>query len=126
SVFKFGSNDFTVQVWVKYSVSPAVRQQVLIEQFGPGGNGPGWTLTSDGSHFQFYPVKDGLDIGSFTTGIWHHVVAARRGSIFSFFFDGRYIPGAPGMGGVITDSVNPLLIGRRNMGDPRNLALGGP
>jgi hypothetical protein len=29
------------------------------------------------------------------------------------------------MGGVITDSMNPLLIGRRNMGDPRNFALGG-
>jgi hypothetical protein len=124
SVFNFGSNDFTVQVWVNYSLSPAVRQQVLIEQFGPGGNGPGWTLTSDGSHFQFYPVEDGLDIGRFTTGIWHHVVAARRGGIFSFFYDGRYIPGTP-MGGVITDSMSPLLIGRRNMGDPSNFALGG-
>jgi len=101
-----------------------VRPQVLIEKFS-GGSGPGWTLTSDGSHFQFYPVEDGLDIGSFTTGIWHHVVAARRGGIFSFFYDGRYIPGAP-MGGVITDSLNPLLIGRRNMGDPRNFALAAP
>jgi hypothetical protein len=29
------------------------------------------------------------------------------------------------MGGVITDSMNPLLIGRRNMGDPSNFALAG-
>src|SRR5262249_19266643 len=26
-VFNFGSSDFTVQVWVNYSLSPAVRQQ---------------------------------------------------------------------------------------------------
>jgi hypothetical protein len=123
SVFNFGSNDFTVQVWVNYSLSPAVRQQVLIEKF-TGATGPGWTLTSADSHFEFYPFAFGLDIGSFTTGVWHDVVAERSANILNFFYDGRHIAGVPAVG-AITDTTNPLLIGRRNMGDDRNFALAG-
>jgi hypothetical protein len=124
SAFAFlGSSDYTVQIWVNYNLSPSARQQTLIEKF-TGGGGPGWTLTSDGSHFQFYPIADGYDVGTFTTGAWHDIVAERSGGIFSLFYDGNQIAGGP-MGGAITDSLNPLLIGRRNTADGRNFAVDG-
>lgn len=123
SSYNFGSSDFTVQVWVNFNSTSG--EQVLIEKF-TGGGGPGWTFTklSDNS-LQFYGSSGGsLTLGtSISAGEWHQLVARRADGTLTLFHNGVPL-GGTGFG-VIPDSVNPLLIGRRNSGDGRDFSLDG-
>lgn len=123
SAYNFGGSDFTVQVWVNFNSTSG--EQVMIEKF-TGGGGPGWTLTKlSGNSLQFYGSSGGsLTLGtSISEDEWHQFVARRADGTLTLFHNGVPL-GGTGLG-VIPDSVNPLLIGRRNSGDGRDFSLDG-
>lgn len=134
SVFNFGSEDFTIQVWSNFNTTD--NEQVQIEKF-VGGDGPGWFLTKlSNNAFRF-----GACTGSFlcipgvgdlafdtpslsiSTGVFHQIIVRREGNVFSIFFDGNLV--ASDSFGVIPDTTNPLLIGKRNPADPSGFGVNG-
>jgi hypothetical protein len=127
SAFQFGFSDFTIQVWVNFNVSPALREQTLIEMF-EGESGPGWTLTApnyaDG--FQFFANPAGIlqANNTATTGVWEQVVVERGRHGFELFVDDRLVAGGASSS-AIPSSSNPLLIGRRDAADGRDFSVNG-
>jgi hypothetical protein len=125
SVYDFGENDFTVQVWVNFNSTAG--EQVLIEKF-LGGTGPGWTLTKlegDSLHFFADPTialtSDPLNM---TTGVWHHIVVRRSGTVFQILYDGNVVAEGSNSG-AIPDTDMPLLVGKRNDLDGGGFAVDG-
>src|SRR5262249_23662996 len=87
SVFNFGSENFTVQVWVNLNLDPSLNEQTLVEKF-TGGGGPGWTLTTAGIRgFQFYYTQSAFEGGfpsSSRTNVWFDVVVERNADLNLF------------------------------------------
>jgi hypothetical protein len=125
SVFDFGSGDFTVQAWVNFNPRSSIGEQTIIEKL-TGTGGPGWSLTTPSfTHYQFFDsTAVALNGGSPTTGVWLDVIVERSGNLESLFVDGNLVVSKPTIGALLA-SPNPLLIGRRNLGDPRNFAMDG-
>ena len=123
----FGAGDFTVSVWVNYNTTAG--EQILIEKFGPGGGGPGWTITKLGSGNLLFWAQGGMPAvqgnAGFEGGIWHHVVARKSGTTLELFHDGAVIASGDSGGNSITDSPNGLLLGKRNDGDGRGFQMNG-
>lgn len=123
--FNFGSGDFTVQIWANfYSHS---TEQVLIEKF-TSTDGPGWTFaTGPGTttlHLWGQPAGALYQSHIFPAGEWHQYVARRSGNIASMYIDGVEVNSGTFVG-AIPDSLNPLLIGRRNEADGRVFGANG-
>ncbi len=119
AAFDFGSDDFSIQIWVNYHASNG--EQTLLEKF-TGTNGPGWTVTSaDNTRALFFTPSASVGTpstpGSLVAGTWHHVVVVRAKSQFWLMYDGvRFGPSAAPS---IPATTNPLLVGRRNAADGR-------
>ena len=131
--FDFDSGEFTVDFWVKFrSIS---GEQVLIEKFGPGGGGPGWTFTKlSGQDLLFWCGNSGacnIHPSGFTPGTWHHVAVTRSESTdksmntYTNFVDGVNLGPLVLPPALIAPSANELEVGRRNPGDGRSFFLNG-
>ncbi len=123
--FDFGSADFTVQAWVRFSGSNSIQN--VVEKF-TGTDGPGWTfakLTGGEAHFFSAPsavlTTNGLGLTNLT---WHHLVARRSGEQFAIIVDGVAVTTGSSTQ-AIAPSPQPLLIGRRNAIDPRSFPMEG-
>jgi hypothetical protein len=99
SAYNFGTNDFTVEAWVKTMASGTIVGKKSTD----GGNGNGGFLLvarPDGTikfatdnGFGFYELNSVAT--SVCDGIWHHVAAVRQGTTISLYFDGQPISGTP-------------------------------
>lgn len=124
ATLNFGSSDFTIQTWVDFNSHS--REMTLIEKFS-GHDGPGWTLTSPGDHFQFWSDASGpvnTPDGLINPGTWEQVVARRDGNTFDVFVNGQLEASATSSL-AISGSPNPLLVGRRDAADGRDFSLDG-
>jgi Concanavalin A-like lectin/glucanases superfamily/PEP-CTERM motif len=126
TAFNFGSNDFTIQVWVNFNTFGS-DIQTLIEKF-TGAGGPGWSLTAINNSLQFY--ADGLpavnsSAVSITTGTWNQIVVARQGTTLDIYLNDSLVASDSSYVGAITTSSLPLLIGNRNSEDGRNYDVNG-
>jgi hypothetical protein len=122
--FKFGSNDFTIQVWVNFNTTAG--EQVLIEKFTSSG-GPGWTFTEVATNrMQFYASPSGTITTSpvLTANQWHQILIQREDSAFRLWYDGQVI-GTATNANPIPSSTNGLLIGKRNPADGRGFPVNG-
>lgn len=121
----FGANDFTVQVWANFY--DRSTEQVLIEKF-TNTDGPGWTFaTGPGTttlHLWGQPAGALYQSHVFPTNEWHQYVARRSGNTASMYIDGVEVHSGI-FTGAIPDSLNPLLIGRRNEEDGRVFGVNG-
>lgn len=124
-IFDFGSNDFTISIWVKFSTIDG--EQVLIEKFS-GCCGPGWTLTKLSSQqLQFYAnplVVMNSAVLNPAVDVWHNATICRMGNDFKMFFDGQLIL-SHAESGPISNTADALLIGRRNFADGRVFPVNG-
>ena len=126
-VFNFGSNNFTVSIWVNFNNTSG--EQTLIEKWD-GAGGPGWTLTkpSDNSlRFATSFAPDGVLNStslSITTGTWNDIVVRRDGSSWTMDFDGQVVASTTSTD-TITPASDPLLIGRRDAADGRDFSVNG-
>jgi hypothetical protein len=118
--YDFGASDFTVQAWANYYSTST--EQVLIEKYTAG---TGWTFTKvDDQTVQFYaggPTSSPSQ--SLSTGAWHHFLARRAGGKIQIWLDGAMI--AVGSIGTIPDVATPLLVGRRDPAESRDLSMNG-
>jgi trimeric autotransporter adhesin len=126
--FDFGSNDFTIQIWVNSNDFGSGRPQTLIEKFG-GSTGTGWTLTTtyEGT-ILFYAADGGIylqsDPLSIPNGVWQEFVVERSGSAFSLYWDGN-LAATWTYSGPISTCPNPLLVGARDAADGRDFTVNG-
>ena len=124
AAFDFGTNDFTIQVWINlYEFGE--YEQTFIEKFA-GDNGPGWTFTSPG--FLLFAASGGAvyisGTANVSTNVWHHLVVRRSGATFTLFFDDTVIA-TGSTGAAVTTTSNGLLIGKRNPQDGRDFSVNG-
>jgi hypothetical protein len=122
----FGTNDFTIQVWVNYN--NVVGEQILLEKF-TGDQGPGWTLTKLLSNkFAFAADFGGVPIvqspvQAIALDAWHNVTIRRTSGLYELFFNNQVIASIDSEQG--STSSAPLLLGRRNATDGRDFSLEG-
>lgn len=127
AAFDFGSNNFTVSIWVNFNNTSG--EQTLIEKWD-GAGGPGWTLTKpsdDSLRFATSFDPGGLLNStplSITTGTWHDIVVRRAGSRWTMDFDGQVVASTTNTAAIAAAS-NPLLIGRRDAADGRDFSVNG-
>ena len=125
SVFDFAGRDFTVSVWVKFNTT--TNEQVLIEKFA-GQSGPGWTLTKlNTEQLQFStPPLIVMTSNAITisTGVWHNFIIRRLANDFRLYFDSKLILQQTASG-TIVNTIEPLLIGRRDFADGRIFGVNG-
>lgn len=82
--FIFGSDDFTIECWVKTSVG----NKSIIDFYTTSQ--PGWQVfLTSGGNIQFYVSTSILiSAGSVTDGNWHHVAVCRSSAVLRIFIDG--------------------------------------
>jgi hypothetical protein len=135
AIYDFGSGDFTIQVWVKLNRIDV--EQILIEKL-TGASGPGWSLTWYDRHDQYdinwhfyalpalriYTVEEELDLEKY-----HHIIVRKSGMDIDLFCDNIIQPWDLTFSYVndpeIPDTINPLLVGKRNAADSRGFPLDG-
>lgn len=83
----FGTNDFTVECWVRTAVTAA---KLIIGCYA--NSSQGWSLNTDSSNYPYFNCTgDGIDVQSsqaLSTNTWHHLAVTRRGSALRIFIDG--------------------------------------
>ena len=128
AIYNFGSNDFTIQVWVNFNNTD--WEQTLIEKFHAGA-GPGWTLTKlNGDQLHFY-ARPAIVLTSAPLSIprqkWHHIVVRRSGPRYQLIYDGKVVAEEANPAAVLSlpSTTAPLLIGRRNQEDGRTFSVNG-
>ncbi|HYK44801.1 MAG TPA: LamG-like jellyroll fold domain-containing protein, partial [Parafilimonas sp.] len=125
SVFDFSARDFTVSVWVKFNT--IANEQVLIEKF-TGVAGPGWTLTKLSTQELRFAAPPVLTMTSgalnISTGVWHNFIITRLSDDFKLYVDSKLILQQTASG-AISNSSDPLLIGRRDAADGRIFGVNG-
>jgi len=101
----FGTNDFTVEFWIKQP-STVTNEQACLEkrvecnadinfwEIQIGGGNVGWTNAPPG-HLKSYIPGDGdttvgeiVSSNAINDGVFHHVALIRRGATYSYYIDG--------------------------------------
>ena len=124
TIFNLSDRDFTIELYGNFRAF--AHEQVLLEKFS-GKAGPGWTLTLlERTKLHFF--AEGA--GAFTApvqlkpGQWYRLAVERRSSRLQMFVNDAVVLDQP-IKGAITDSPNPLLLGRRNQQDGRGFPVNG-
>lgn len=97
--YNFGTNDFTVEAWVKTMTGGTIMGKKPTD--GGRGNGgflmvarPDGTIKfATDSGYGFYELNSVAT--AICNGVWHHVAAVRQGSTISLYFDGQPLTGTP-------------------------------
>ena len=91
SSLRFGTNDFTVDLWVKFKTTDG--EQIIIEKFVEtfGPDRQGWSLTKlEGNIIRLAPPGDPvLDVQptSILPNTWYFVALTRSGDDFTIYWD---------------------------------------
>jgi hypothetical protein len=119
NAYNFGTGDFTLQAWVKTTVSGTV----ISRKGGPGGPGNGGFLlvikangviklaTDNG--FGYYEINTNAAT-VIRDGNWHFITGVRQSGQLTIYVDGNSIPSTPGSNISPPINVNnslPLVIG---------------
>ncbi len=128
----FGSDDFTIDMWVKDN-GATTDYPSLLGWRASNGNNDGWAFhgyrTLDRMPFFFgagasnYQYAVGVASTGIWDGSWHHIAVVRDGETLMYFLDGVYIPHAsdtPNVGTETLRTASPsLLVGRYTMDTSR-------
>ncbi|NTU46044.1 DUF2341 domain-containing protein [Candidatus Roizmanbacteria bacterium] len=108
----FGTNDFTVSVWVKPSVTTPMS---VIENGACGNYCAGWELSLTNNNYIVYRIGNAsgspyqTTSGRLTTGIFNHYVISRKNSVLYTYLNGSLL-GADNNIGVSSNVSNNSLI----------------
>ena len=124
--WNFGSQDFTVEMWVKLATAPTVGSPVtLIGNYAPGAAGPpatpatGWVLMIDwqqglgftnGTDSLSEGLGDATAVANAYTINWQHVAVTKSGTTCRLFTNGQIVATQADCNGFL-DSSNSLYIG---------------
>jgi hypothetical protein len=111
----FGTNDFSIELWVKFSVLGGTRAFIADDQ--GGGTLNKWIFFLNNGQLQLHlngPSIGAVYLGSgaFNPGLnqWHHVAVTRSGTLFAFYVDGA-LNSTASSSVMIPDASAPLTIG---------------
>lgn len=99
SDFNFGTGDFTIECWVRFSTWTTSTWEVLVNVGGGyyGDGGTWFALLRDesgGATFYLANVSGYSSIGyvnNLNIGTWKHLAVSKQGSTVRFFVDGSYV-----------------------------------
>ena len=129
--FAFGSSDFTIEAWVKYTTATDNLYPVAL--WDNTGNERIWALiTGSSGKMRFVGSSDGTstDIsisGTITTndGVWHHVVGVRSGNNQYLYIDGVKDGVDDNFSGsLLANSTDPVRIGASSAATATGLFTG--
>ena len=109
SEHNFGTGDFTIDFWLRFS---SVATAGLIGKMGAGGT-DGWAFRYvNGSGLRFLTDSGAATTKAWTPSAdtWYHVAFVRTGSTLRFFVDGTQV-GTDGSDSETLDSANTLYLG---------------
>ena len=125
--WSLGSNDFTLEYWVKFNEYPAGERGAVIDQYLSTGDKRSFIahVSGDGSSTLFHTFVYSTDgtAGTLTTlqgddifadvtlGQWHHIVFELETTTLTYFLDG-VTKGTDALSATLYSSDQPLLIGR--------------
>ena len=96
--FDFGDDDYAISLWINKTTN--ITQQILMQTVsGSTANYLNLVTYSNGSEILWSAVKDSASVASidatgisgFGTGVWHHIVATRRGSSVYLYLNGTLL-----------------------------------
>jgi hypothetical protein len=117
SVFAFGTEDFTLEVWLyANSISTGTFDRICATS-DYNGSGFDWSLNTSTSFL--YVGGTAYSIGSITTNTWHHLVYTRSGSVIRGFKNGNLSSYTTGASQNVV-SVTQLYIGTGYSGTALN------
>jgi subtilisin-like proprotein convertase family protein len=105
NVGNFGTNDFTVDFWIKQPTN-VVDEQACLEkrpecnaninfwEIQIGGGPIGWTNAPAGHLKSYIPGNNDIEVAEIVSkkaindGVFHHVALVRHGATYSYFIDG--------------------------------------
>jgi hypothetical protein len=122
----FGSNDFTIDLWVNFNSVKASNPLIANDEGGFAVNK--WIFLLNNGQLEFHinsPASGnpGIYIGSTpfapNPGEWHHVAMTKGGATYTFYVDGN--PGSPASNSIpVPDAAAPLTIGYAEPGPSVN------
>lgn len=123
----FGTNDFTIDLWVRFNALPSSGQyHGIIGQYADTNNySQLFVYNSDGATplLRFYSIYSSSTVvnlqyqHSMTTGVWYHIALTRSGNDFKLYLDGAVVSTASTSNSLPNWSV-PLHIGKGWNYDP--------
>jgi hypothetical protein len=117
SLWNFGSNDFTIDLWVKFDQT---KDNFLIAHDDGTGNQNKWAFYAGNGWLNFHlnspgtgPISIGYDSipFSYEIGQWYNLAVTRNGSTYAFYVNGDPV-GTVTDSHVIPDASAPLTIGQ--------------
>jgi hypothetical protein len=115
--FRFGTDNFTVDFWVRWNGTPGASDFMGIGYTGPWNNKwlIGWNTAATGLCLHFWDGSGAHTLSwawSPSASTWYHVALVRSGNTFTAYIDGTSI-GTPGTdtGSLSPDNANGLCIG---------------
>lgn len=87
SSFSFGTGDFTLEAWVKYTTNPS-GNRVIIGRYN--GSGDNYWLGVNSSNKAIFSISGSGITGTKTIndGVWHHIAGVRTAGVVTLYVDG--------------------------------------
>ena len=120
SAYDLGSGDFTIELWIRFDISPAVDG--WMSQFEETGNNRSWYFGYSGGDMKFAYSTTGADTiqlsrsTGFSADQWYHLAVSRNGSSLRIFIDGVQQGATFSISDTIIASTDVLRIGTLNSG----------
>ena len=116
--FNFGSNDFTIDFWVKFNSLPTAGVMGILSQFVDSNNYIYFGLYgSSGTHYWFWQTREGGTTSGGTlaatvsAGVWYHIAFVRNGANLLVFQNGSLLGTITTIPGPMPNLIAPLSIG---------------
>jgi hypothetical protein len=113
--FNFGTGDFTIDTWVRFS--SVVSNGVFINNQEPLAGVNGWVFRLNGINGLMFQYGTGsiqtISVTGFSPSVntWYQVAVAKTGSTLRFFVDGTQVGADQTLSGAIADSTQVLKVG---------------
>jgi trimeric autotransporter adhesin len=109
----FASNNFTVDLWVKFNTLNGEQNIVAkyVETFGPGRSGWSMERINDRIFFGFDGLQQ-LNAQSIAPSTWYNLAVTRSGTTFTLYLNGVPID-VESLSGFLSAPTAPLKIGHR-------------
>lgn len=106
--FRFGTGDFSVELFAKTSIS---REVVLLDYFRAGGGYWQMEITSKGTPYWYSPQQSEDSAINVRDNKWHHIAFAVKSGRSYFFIDGVLVKNAVHTSNYNSTSLTKMSIG---------------